>query len=60
MQTINTELSNIELNLIMNALHQTMDSVTGQSNMTNENTNHFVIDLISKLQNSQKSIVDTL
>lgn len=50
-----TTLTAIELRLIANALYQTMDSVTMESNLTDKENQHYVTDLITKIINAQKA-----
>ena len=47
------DLSIIELRLIENALYQTMDTITMQSNLTDAENQHYVIDLLTKIRNAQ-------
>lgn len=51
MQTIT--LTDIELRLLLNAITQTMDSVTGESNMLWSDSQSYIYDLTAKLRSAQ-------
>ena len=48
-----TTLTAIEIRLLLNAINQTQNGATGESNLVGSDEQKFVSDLITKLQSAQ-------